>query len=534
MTTVHQALTGLADSLFDDLVQFKADLVLRMKTHTQTIIVQDVESREEQMYSWCSTLQGLYKTWAGKQFKKKAPANISKCVDSLLKSVCESNADLLEVKTKFLQHVEQQVSRRMEALKACGTAGILFISEQLGGKGDEIGAAANAINPHLVSMVIRLGQLCFDVAKEDGTLPFLFSSRHQPKWEWMLNQQGRLLVAEEFSTGMGSVEDKRKDKYPPLGAMKRWQEMLAAWVKEHIGGSEKRGRQLTKKLLGEALKEVTFLASESDLAETPLTQKALERFMKVLGVKVVWSHCLKSSGDFLTRVTLRDWEAFRQQGVIEKHMTMPTVEPEQFLWLCDRLLEAAGGGTGKGTVARAAQGCQWPTYSRTLLGRALLTRFEAEFPSTMALGLNEHSFYQYTAEALESFQSCFRGDYRAARAACESIASAVRTGSRAGTGGGESGTRPWTRSRRQVAEGLRTGPTGPGTAASGGASAGAGSGTRITRKRGLQVQDEPSASSLAGTGSLRHGAPGPDPRHDGDSEAEVEPVARPTTRTRRQ
>ncbi len=55
-------------------------------------------------------------------------------------------------------------------------------------------------------------------------------------------------------------------------------------------------RQLTKKLLGEALKEVTFLASESDLAETPLTQKALERFMKVLGVKVVWSHCLKSSG----------------------------------------------------------------------------------------------------------------------------------------------------------------------------------------------------------------------------------------------
>ena len=51
---------------------------------------------------------------------------------------------------------------------------------------------------------------------------------------------------------------------------------------------------------------------------------------------------------------------------------------------------------------------------------------------------------QYTAEALESFQSCFRGDYRAARAACESIASAVRTGSRAGTGG-ESGTRPWTR-----------------------------------------------------------------------------------------
>ncbi len=26
-----------------------------------------------------------------------------------LKSVCESNADLLEVKTKFLQHVEQQV-----------------------------------------------------------------------------------------------------------------------------------------------------------------------------------------------------------------------------------------------------------------------------------------------------------------------------------------------------------------------------------------------------------------------------------------
>ncbi len=42
---VHQALTGLADSLFDDLVQFKADLVLRMKTHTQTIIVQDVESR---------------------------------------------------------------------------------------------------------------------------------------------------------------------------------------------------------------------------------------------------------------------------------------------------------------------------------------------------------------------------------------------------------------------------------------------------------------------------------------------------------
>ena len=97
--------------------------------------------------------------------------------------------------------------------------------------------------------------------------------------------------------------------------------------------------------------------------------------------------------DFLTRVTLRDWEAFRQQGVIEKHMTMPTVEPEQFLWLCDRLLEAAGGGTGKGTVARAAQGCQWPTYSRNLLGRALLTRFEAEFPSTMALGLNEHSFY---------------------------------------------------------------------------------------------------------------------------------------------
>ena len=96
--------------------------------------------------------------------------------------------------------------------------------------------------------------------------------------------------------------------------------------------------------------------------------------------------------DFLTRVTLRDWEAFRQQGVIEKHMTMPTVEPEQFLWLCDRLLEAAGGGTGKGTVARA-QGCPWPTYSRTLLGRALLTRFEAEFPSTMALGLNEHSFY---------------------------------------------------------------------------------------------------------------------------------------------
>jgi hypothetical protein len=80
------------------------------------------------------------------------------------------------------------------------------------------------------------------VAKEDGTLPFLFSSRHQPKWEWMLNQQGRLLVAEEFSTGMGSVEDKRKDKYPPLGAMKRWQEMLVAWVREHIGGSEKRGR----------------------------------------------------------------------------------------------------------------------------------------------------------------------------------------------------------------------------------------------------------------------------------------------------
>ncbi len=53
-----------------------------------------VTDREEQMYSWCSTLQGLYKTWAGKQFKKKAPANISKCVDGLVGAHLHSSPPL--------------------------------------------------------------------------------------------------------------------------------------------------------------------------------------------------------------------------------------------------------------------------------------------------------------------------------------------------------------------------------------------------------------------------------------------------------
>lgn len=53
-------------------------------------------------------------------------------------------------------------------------------------------------------------------------------------------------------------------------------------------------RQLTKTLLLEALTDVT--ASAVDLKDAPLTPNALVAYMKVLGVKNHWTHCLKPSG----------------------------------------------------------------------------------------------------------------------------------------------------------------------------------------------------------------------------------------------